>query len=445
MLKLYSTTSSIFRKNNIKNQNTYRNITTTTTGFISHSHTKTSSFDNTHTCNSKIKLSNTSRNTYNSNDVIGTKQLSLNSNNKKINGSYNTSQNKIVTNNYEMKKLKMKVHRFINLKKRNLCWHCEYKKNDLNDKLKEYFTSEKYIKKYIRYHHNCHFNKSKFMHHKYTITKDLKQEKENTKQIKKEFQSTFTEKEQRALLLDPAYYIPSKQVNINLDVFKYNKLSDKINTEEKYTNQQQLRETKSKSYKQRKNRKRFMTLEYKQILDEIVQLKDFQLNDIKNGIEYNRAKSRQNTLLSLNHNKLQHHRRNKSVGERKGKNMQLQIEVDHLIKKAVNKDHDERIHNYFQTCREKDEIEKELASCCSKVMSLRKKKYSVIPIVKEDNLTDVCKKEYCLMLNKQQLNKIERFIEMEKNEDGVKHRKQQENQFINYYVTKVKQQYGKKY
>jgi hypothetical protein len=270
MLKLYSTTSSIFRKNNIKNQNTYRNITTTTTGFISHSHTKTSSFDNTHTCNSKIKLSNTSRNTYNSNDVIGTKQLSLNSNNKKINGSYNTSQNKIVTNNYEMKKLKMKVHRFINLKKRNLCWHCEYKKNDLNNKLKEYFTSEKYIKKYIRYHHNCHFNKSKFMHHKYTITKDLKQEKENTKQIKKEFQSTFTEKEQRALLLDPAYYIPSKQVNINLDVFKYNKLSDKINTEEKYTNQQQLRETKSKSYKQRKNRKRFMTLEYKQILDEIV-------------------------------------------------------------------------------------------------------------------------------------------------------------------------------
>ena len=148
MLKLYSTTSSIFRKNNIKNQNTYRNITTTTTGFISHSHTKTSSFDNTHTCNSKIKLSNTSRNTYNSNDVIGTKQLSLNSNNKKINGSYNTSQNKIVTNNYEMKKLKMKVHRFINLKKRNLCWHCEYKKNDLNDKLKEYFTSEKYINKY---------------------------------------------------------------------------------------------------------------------------------------------------------------------------------------------------------------------------------------------------------------------------------------------------------
>jgi hypothetical protein len=281
------------------------------------------------------------------------------------------------------------------------------------------------------------------MHHKYTITKDLKQEKENTKQIKKEFQSTFTEKEQRALLLDPAYYIPGKQVNINLDVFKYNKLSDKINTEEKYTNQQQLKETKSKSYKQRKNRKRFMTLEYKQILDEIVQLKDFQLNDIKHGIECNKTESRQNTLFSLNHNKLQHHRRNKSVGERKEKNMQLQIEVDHLIKKAVNKDHDERISNYFKTCREKDEIEKELVNCCSKVMRLKKKKYSAIPIVKEDNLTDVCKKEYCLMLNKQQLNKIERFIEMEKNEEGVRHRKQQENQFINYYVAKVKEQYGK--
>ena len=442
MLKLYSTTSSIFRRNNIKNQNTYRNITTATTGFISH--TKTSSFDNTHTCNSKIKLSNTSRNTYNSNDVISTKQLSLNSNKKKINSSYNTSQDKITTNNYEMKKLKMKVYRFINLKKSNLCRHCEYKNNDLNDKFKEYFKSEKYIKKYINYHHNCHFNKSKFIHHKYTITKDSKHEKENTKQIKKEFQSTFTEKEQRALLLDPAYYIPNKQVNINLDVFKYNKLSDKINTEEKYT-KQQLKETKSKSYKQRKNRKRFMTLEYKQILDEIAQLKDFQLNDIKHGIEYNRAKSRQNIMFSLNQNKLQHHRRNKSVGERKGKNMQLHIEVDHLIQKAVNKDHDERIHNYFKTCREKDEIEKELVSCCSKVMSLRKKKYSVIPIVKEDNLTDVCKKDYCLMLNKQQLNKIERFIEMEKNEEGVKHRKQQENQFINYYVTKVKEQYGKKH
>jgi hypothetical protein len=49
------------------------------------------------------------------------------------------------------------------------------------------------------------------------------------------------------------------------------------------------------------------------------------------------------------------------------------------------------------------------------------------------------------MLNKQQLNKIERFIEKDKNEEGVKHRKQQENQFINYYVTKVKEQYGKKY
>ena len=443
MLKLYSATSSLFKRHNPERQRTYRNVTATT-GLLSHSHTKTASFDNTRACGSKAQFSNTSRNTYNSHELSGsatnTKQLSFCVSHKKTNSSCTASSN------YEMKKLKMKVHKFINLKKSQLCRRFEHNHNEVNHNLNACFQSESHIKQYISSHHNCYFNKNKIKRHTYacnTASDCLKRDKETkkhfAKQIKDEFKHTFTEQEKQAIVLDPAYYIPNKKANIHVDAVKRNKLSDRINTEDRYA-AQQLKETMSKSYKQRK---RFITLEYKQILNEIVQLKEHQLNDANNDHKCNRAHSRNTALPRAERNTSQQHRRNKSVTDRKGKNVHVHVETDRVIDKAVNKARSDRLSYDLKTCRERGAIEKELANCYSKVMNLRKRKYPVIPVVKEDNLTEVCKREYRLMLNKEQLSKIAKFIEKEKKEEKAKDRRQKENKVINYYVTKVKEQYLK--
>lgn len=459
MFQIYSSASSAFRRSHNLNKSKLKN-STTTTGFISQSQLQTKSTDiqeNTPLPRCKLKLTrNYNQNkTFNITKTEHKSKASFSSFNKTLTLSSQSNQPENTTKQYELRKLRMKLHKLINLKKSNLCSQFDCKNDIFNRKVNDYFQSERYINRNINYHQTFHFNQHSLgeAHDKYSMIIDLNSDKEYIKKqqklIKKEFNKNFTEQEKKKIILDPDYFISNKKTCSKLGIFKNMNLLERLNEEENSHNKKMLNNTTQKS---KRNKKRF-----DQMLGEIQQLKENYLVNLEQDTNFNTPESRTATLLGKNNvkprstslNLTLNSNKHKSIIERKRKlftkKTALSIETENLIKKAVNQDHTNRIKEYLKSLKKKDKVEKELRDLQNKIQMLGNKKYIGIPIIKEHNLTENCKLQYSIMLNKKQLDKIDKFIENEKHQEDREYCQQIENEHISKYITKVREQYIKEH
>ena len=460
MYKLYCSTTTGLKSRNNEEQNVQKNITTTT-GFFSHSRIQTTSSDIQDKPYLNTSPSIKTEKTHLYRGALQTDKIKSfgNVNNNKERFSRNKTafiQRQITPNatqckKHEMRKLKLKLHKLINIKASTICSNFECKNEFFNRKLNDYFHTESYVNHKINYHKKFHFNKYDLgeAHNRFDMVMNLNYDKDYFKRQQKlmrdDFEKKFTEKEKKEIKLDPFYYITNNKLSNQIGISKHRKLVDKINAEE-YEEMKELQKKQKKNNKHLRNKKRYMTAEHKRILTEITLLKDSELDDIKLNIENNRSiESKKHLHLRTKSVRKESQRhinklKTKKIANNKSNGV-INMDVFDYIKQAINKSHNQQIKDYHKEKKRKNEIEKEFVDLNSKILCLDKKIYKRMPIIKEQNLTEVCKKDYSLLLNYKQLRKLERFVEKENYQEELNKHRRLENEFINNYTTKLQNQY----
>ena len=182
-------------------------------------------------------------------------------------------------NKNKYKELRFKVHNTIQSNMHPLCNNYINRAHLFNEKILEYYQSDHYINLIKNYQNNFHYKLNVENHPKIKMFTDINSLKKVTQRNKLDFKKCFSEKEQKLILLDPAYYFqkdsPSHFKNINIK--KAQKLVDRIQQEEE---EQKI----------------------KQILSEYIIKKNRQkTRNIKNNLGYsksNEERRKENKLIS---------------------------------------------------------------------------------------------------------------------------------------------------
>ena len=177
------------------------------------------------------------------------------------------------------KELRFKVHNTIHSNMHPLCNNYINRAHLFNEKILEYYQSDHYINLIKNYQNNFHYKLNVENHPKIKMFTDINSLKKVTQRNKLDFKKCFSEKEQKLILLDPAYYFqkdsPSHFKNINIK--KAQKLVDRIQQEEE---EQKIR----------------------QLLSEYIFKKNKQkTRNIKNNLDYsksNEERRKENKLIS---------------------------------------------------------------------------------------------------------------------------------------------------
>ena len=177
------------------------------------------------------------------------------------------------------KELRFKVHNTIHSNMHPLCNNYINRAHLFNEKILEYYQSDHYINLIKNYQNNFHYKLNVENHPKIKMFTDINSLKKVTQRNKLDFKKCFSEKEQKLILLDPAYYFqkdsPSHFKNINIK--KAQKLVDRIQQEEE---EQKIR----------------------QLLSEYIIKKNKQkTRNIKNNLDYsksNEERRKENKLIS---------------------------------------------------------------------------------------------------------------------------------------------------
>lgn len=157
---------------------------------------------------------------------------------KTISNKFNV-KNKIdfkedIRKNNKLKELRFKVHNTIRSNKRPLCNNFINKAHLFNEKILEFYQSEHYINLIRKFQNNLHYNIDIENHPKINMFTDLKSMKKISKTNKLDFKRCFSEKDQKLILHDPAYYFQRDSPNnfINVNIIKTKKLVERIQEED---------------------------------------------------------------------------------------------------------------------------------------------------------------------------------------------------------------------
>ena len=144
-------------------------------------------------------------------------------------------------NKNKFKELRFKVHNTIKSNNRPLCNNYINKAHLFNEKILEYYQSDHYINLIRNFQNNFHYKLCLENHPKIKMYTDIKSLKKLSQTNKLDFKKCFSEKEQKLILLDPAYYFQNDSPNsfINVNLAKTKKLADRIQEEDE---EQQIKE-----------------------------------------------------------------------------------------------------------------------------------------------------------------------------------------------------------
>ena len=263
-------------------------------------------------------------------------------------------------NKNKYKELRFKVHNTIQSNIHPLCNNYINRAHLFNEKILEYYQSDHYINLIKNYQNKFHYKLTVENHPKIKMFTDINSLKKVTQKNKLDFKKCFSEKEQKIILLDPAYYFqkdsPTHFKNINIK--KSQKLVDRIQQEEE---EQKIRQI-LREYIIRKNRPK--------------------TRNIKSGIDYsksNEERRRENKLIL---------KIKKILGERNIKNLDAKkletLDLTNLASeesnsedlKDLNKDEN---YDYFKTYNTHIKNSLSFAKLINKVESkkkIRKKQFS---------------------------------------------------------------------
>ena len=166
---------------------------------------------------------------------------------KTISSKFNVNNNKIkfnedIKNKNKFKELRFKVHNTIRSNKRPICNDFINKAHLFNEKILEFYQSENYINLIRNFQNNFHYNINIENHPKINMFTDLQSLKKISKTHKLDFKRCFSEKDQKLILHDPAYYFQNDSPNnfINVNIIKAKKLVDRIKEEDEEKQMKQI-------------------------------------------------------------------------------------------------------------------------------------------------------------------------------------------------------------
>ena len=166
---------------------------------------------------------------------------------KTISSKFNINNNKIkfnedIKNKNKFKELRFKVHNTIRSNKRPICNDFINKAHLFNEKILEFYQSENYINLIRNFQNNFHYNINIENHPKINMFTDLQSLKKISKTHKLDFKRCFSEKDQKLILHDPAYYFQNDSPNnfINVNIIKAKKLVDRIKEEDEEKQMKQI-------------------------------------------------------------------------------------------------------------------------------------------------------------------------------------------------------------
>ena len=166
---------------------------------------------------------------------------------KTISSKFNVNNNKIkfnedIKNKNKFKELRFKVHNTIRSNKRLICNDFINKAHLFNEKILEFYQSENYINLIRNFQNNFHYNINIENHPKINMFTDLQSLKKISKTHKLDFKRCFSEKDQKLILHDPAYYFQNDSPNnfINVNIIKAKKLVDRIKEEDEEKQMKQI-------------------------------------------------------------------------------------------------------------------------------------------------------------------------------------------------------------
>lgn len=192
----------------------------------------------------------------------------------------NLDENEKNKNKY--KELRFKVHNTIKSNIHPLCSNFINKAHLFNEKILEYYQSDHYINLIRNFQNKFHYNLSIENYPKIQMYTDIKSLEKVSKTNKLDFKKCFSEKEQKLILLDPAYFFQKDNPDsfINVNIAKKKSLADRIQEEEE---EQQIKEILS-NYMNKKNK--------------------YEIRNSNIGLEYSNSKrkliSKVNKILSYN-------------------------------------------------------------------------------------------------------------------------------------------------
>ena len=166
---------------------------------------------------------------------------------KTISSRFKMNNNKIkfnedIKNKNKFKELRFKVHNTIRSNKHPICNDFINKAHLFNEKILEFYQSENYINLIRNFQNNFHYNINIENHPKINMYTDLQSLKKLSKTHKLDFKRCFSEKDQKLILHDPAYYFQNDSPNnfININIIKTKKLVDRIQEEDEEKQMKQI-------------------------------------------------------------------------------------------------------------------------------------------------------------------------------------------------------------
>ena len=211
---------------------------------------------------------------------------------KTISSKFNLNNNKIkfnedIKNKNKFKELRFKVHNTIRSNKHPICNDFINKAHLFNEKILEFYQSENYINLIRNFQNNFHYNINIENHPKINMYTDLQSLKKLSKTHKLDFKRCFSEKDQKLILHDPAYYFQNDSPNnfININIIKTKKLVDRIQEEDEEKQMKQI----LNNYINKKNKIKNRNLKI-----------EFENYDNKNDDKQRRLITKINRILSHN-------------------------------------------------------------------------------------------------------------------------------------------------
>lgn len=306
----------------------------------------------------------------------------------------------------EMRKLKLKIHKLTNKKENKLCSSLDIKNHFFNKKIEEYFQSEHFINKQIKYHSKFRFGNFYYgeAHDRFAMMKDLDniilEKKKNSN-----LNNQFSDKEKKIISLDSTYFITNKKLFKKLKFLEHTSLTEKIKNEEE---KEEIKKMKKNEFL-RNNRREMARIE----------------NSISNFFQI--------------------HEENKKIFERV-KNFSSKKNFYSTIKnnifKILNTNHDENIKNYYENEKKKNKTENEMKKTHFIMQNISKPhSYKKIEIIKEQNLPLSEKKEFLIKSNTFNLRRIEERNHTNYEKMKIEKEKENEKKLLQQYVTKIRDAY----
>lgn len=323
----------------------------------------------------------------------------------------------------EMRKIKLKIHRLSHHKGEQLCSSLDSKNYFFNQKVEEYFESDRFINKQINFHSTFRFGKEHYgdAHNRLNMIMNLDRitSMSADKLKMKRFENNFSEKEIDLINEDPNYFMNNKTVS-GCKFLSRNTLAKRIEMEDKAEERKILKEKKRLEIAKKMTARNSIIRNNKNLFTSIIQK---EANKTVNEKKFNWLTE-------------------KASPDKNKQNKDFMTRVKSKVNLALNRAHNEEIKHEIEQKQKRENIEKELRLMNYELSQTNKGTPMMTLENKRDHgLPASEKREFSLLSNSANLKKIKRKFYLNNKKNEEEKLIDQEKKVIQDYVSKLKDSY----